>query len=122
MTLYEVDAVGHRPEDVIQRHMDEKTSPEVARFAVELVNGVLSQRAAIDARIAAAAPAWPIDQMAKLDKNILRIAIFEILFNNSATPVKAVINEAVELAKTFGSDASSKFVNGVLGTITSHSS
>lgn len=118
-TLYEIDTVGHSPEDVLQRHLDDGASLEAAAFARHLVSGVIEHRPEIDQRISKAAPAWPIDQMAKLDKNILRLAIFEILFDNSATPVKAVINEAVELAKTFGSDTSSKFVNGVLGTITS---
>jgi len=120
MTLYEMDAVGHHPEEVLKRHLEEmQASPKTARFASHLVTGVLRNLAKIDAKIAEAAPAWPIGQMAKLDKNILRVAIFEILFNNRATPAKAVINEAVELAKIYGGDTSSKFVNGVLGTITS---
>jgi N utilization substance protein B len=67
--------------------------------------------------IVAAAPTWPLSQMARVDKSILRLAIFEVLFNNTKVPPKAAINEAVELAKSFGSDSSSRFVNGVLGTV-----
>ncbi|MGZ6389996.1 MAG: transcription antitermination factor NusB, partial [Ktedonobacterales bacterium] len=70
----------------------------------------------IDATIEEAAHEWPLAQMARIDKNILRLAIYEILYNN-AVPAKAAINEAVELAKRFGSDTSSRFINGVLGTI-----
>jgi N utilization substance protein B len=72
----------------------------------------------IDGLIAQAAPHWPLDQMARVDVNILRIAIYELLFSGDAhIPVKAAINEAVELAKSFGSDSSRRFVNGVLGTV-----
>jgi acyl carrier protein len=81
---------------------------------------VLAHLAAIDATIQEAAPEWPISQMARIDKSILRLAVYEILYNN-AVPAKAAINEAVELAKSFGSDTSSRFVNGVLGTIYSRS-
>ncbi|MBI4321346.1 MAG: transcription antitermination factor NusB [Chloroflexi bacterium] len=117
-TLYEFDTVRHPPGDILQRHLEEaQLPPEVEQFASHLVAGVLRNLEQIDNAIQKAAPAWPLDQMAKMDKNVLRIAIFEILFDNRATPVKAVINEAVELAKLFGSDASSKFVNGVLGTV-----
>src|SRR5205814_9169205 len=70
----------------------------------------------LDHIIEKSAPNWPIDQMSKIDKNILRLAIFEILFDNRV-PLKAAINEAVELGKRFGSDSSSRFINGVLGTV-----
>ena len=70
----------------------------------------------IDKNIQSFAPAWPIEQIPVVDRNILRLAIFEILLDNKVT-VKIAINEAVELAKTFGSDNSSKFVNGVLGSV-----
>ena len=89
---------------------------EVALFARELVRGVLTNRERIDNMIQTYAPAWPVAQLAAIDRNILRLAIFEILFNNKV-PVKAAINEAVELAKTFGSDNSPRFINGVLGSI-----
>ncbi len=78
--------------------------------------GVCDHLAEIDAHIQSAASEWPLQQMARIDKNILRLAIYEILFNNTV-PAKAAINEAVELAKQFGSNTSSRFVNGVLGTI-----
>ena len=85
-------------------------------YASELVLGVCSHLAEIDAHIQSAAREWPLQQMARIDKNILRLAIYEILFNNTV-PAKAAINEAVELAKQFGSNTSSRFINGVLGTI-----
>jgi N utilization substance protein B len=115
--LYEHDTAHHDVEAVLQRHVDlRRLDPRVAEFARELVHGVLAHLDEIDGEIQGAAQEWPLSQMARIDKNILRLAIYEILFNN-AVPAKAAINEAVELAKTFGSDASSRFVNGVLGTI-----
>ena len=81
-----------------------------------MVSGVIQNKDIIDHNIQEFAPAWPIEQIAVIDRNILRLAIFEILLNNKA-PVKVAINEAVELAKTFGSDSSSKLVNGVLGSV-----
>lgn len=116
-TLFESDAVNHEPKAVLERHIEvDALDQEVARFARTLVGGVLEHRPRLDEMIANAAPNWPVDQMAKVDKNILRLAIFEILFNNDV-PTKAAINEAIELAKSFGSDSSSRFVNGVLGAI-----
>ncbi|UCC91017.1 MAG: transcription antitermination factor NusB, partial [Dehalococcoidia bacterium] len=73
----------------------------------------------IDQNIRRFAPAWPIEQIPVIDRNILRLAIFELLCDNKV-PVKVAINEAVELAKRFGSDSSSKFVNGVLGSVSAH--
>jgi len=97
--------------------LEEKAlSEESALFARELVSGVVESRQRIDGIIQTFAPAWPLAQMSPIDRNILRLAIFEILLNNSV-PVKAAINEAVELAKSFGSDNSPKFVNGVLGSV-----
>lgn len=117
-TLYEVDTVGHAAQEVLERHIAEASiAGEVADFARELVHGVEANLARIDDIIAEAAPNWPIAQMSKVDKNILRLAIFEVIFNNTKVPPKAAINEAVELAKSFGSDSSSRFVNGVLGTV-----
>jgi N utilization substance protein B len=116
-TLYEYDTVHHAPEVVLQRHAEERhLQPKVMEYADELVTGVSTHLADIDAHIQSAAREWPLQQMARIDKNILRLAIYEILFNNTV-PAKAAINEAVELAKLFGSDASSRFINGVLGTI-----
>jgi transcription antitermination protein NusB len=116
-TLYEYDTAQHSPAEVLQRHAEERhLQPRVVEYAKELVTGVCSHLAEIDAHIQSAAQEWPLQQMARIDKNILRLAIYEILFNNTV-PAKAAINEAVELAKLFGSNTSSRFINGVLGTI-----
>ena len=116
-TLYEVDSAGHRAEEVLDRLLAEEELPEEnASFAHNLVTGVIQNKEKIDQNIQNFAPAWPIEQISVVDRNILRLAIFEILIDNKV-PVKVAINEAIELAKTFGSDSSSKFVNGVLGSI-----
>ena len=116
-TLYEIDFTGHKAEEVMSRLLAElELSEEPAGFARELVNGVIQHLAEIDQKIRSFAPAWPLEQMPAIDRNILRLAIFEILVDNKV-PVKVAINEAVELAKTFGSDSSPKFINGVLGSI-----
>jgi len=116
-TLYEIDSVSHDIEGVITRLLAEgELSEENAVFASELVRGVIQNKKKIDQNIRDFAPAWPIEQIPVVDRNILRLAIFEILLDNRV-PIKVAINEAVELAKTFGSDNSSKFVNGVLGSI-----
>ena len=115
--LYEFDSVGHDLDQTVTRLLTEgEPSEENAAFARELVNGVIQNREVIDRNIQNFAPAWPIEQIPVVDRNILRLAIFEILLDNRV-PVKVAINEAVELAKTFGSDSSSKFVNGVLGSV-----
>ncbi|MEO6891819.1 MAG: transcription antitermination factor NusB [Ktedonobacteraceae bacterium] len=115
--LYEYDTVRHAPVEVVSRHAGERNlHPKVVEYATELVTGACDHLAEIDAHIQSAAHEWPLQQMARIDKNILRLAIYEILFNNTV-PAKAAINEAVELAKLFGSDTSSRFINGVLGTI-----
>jgi len=116
-TLYEVDSVGHKLEETLTRLLAEvRLSEENAAFTRELVNGVIQNREKIDHNIQTFAPAWPVEQIPVVDRNILRLAIFEVLLDNRV-PVKVAINEAVELAKTFGSDNSPKFVNGVLGSI-----
>ena len=115
--LYEVDLAGHDVEAVIARLLAEiEFSAENSIFITELVRGVLQNREEIDRHLQNFAPAWPVRQIAVIDRNILRLAIFEILFDNKV-PVKAAINEAVELAKKFASDNSAKFVNGVLGSV-----
>ena len=115
--LYEVDSVSHEVEAVIVYLLAEgRLSEENNAFVRELVSGVIQNREKIDDNIQSFAPAWPIEQIAVIDRNILRLAIFEILFDNKV-PVKVAINEAVELAKNFGSDNSAKFVNGVLGSV-----
>lgn len=115
--LYEVDSAGHDMEGVVT-HLLAKggLSEENAAFVRELVSGVIQNKEKIDHNIQSLAPAWPIEQIPVIDRNILRLAIFEILLDNKV-PVKVAINEAVELAKMFGSDNSSKFVNGVLGSV-----
>lgn len=85
-------------------------------FVETLVKGVLIEAEALDAHIQPIAPDWPIDQIARIDRNILRVGVYELLHSGKLVPPKVAINEAVELAKAFGSDNSSKFVNGVLGT------
>lgn len=115
--LYEIDVAGHGPDAILAGLLEEAGLPETAAtFARELVAGVLAHKAQIDAVIRRFAPAWPLEQIAPVDRNVLRLAIFEILLDNRV-PVKAAINEAVELAKTFGTESSPKFVNGVLGSV-----
>ena len=115
--LYELDSVGHGPRETLSRLLEEKPAPaDVVAFAQELVSGVLDHREEIDEVIRQKAPAWPLEQVAVIDRNTLRLAIHEILINNRV-PVRAAINEAVELAKSFGGESSPKFVNGVLGSV-----
>ena len=116
--LYEINSVGHEAEETVDYLLaDAGLSEENTNFTRELVNGVIRNKKKIDQHIRHFAPAWPIEQIPRVDKNILRLAIFEILLNNKV-PVKVAINEAVELAKAFGSDNSPRFVNGVLGSVT----
>lgn len=115
--LYEFDSSRHEALAALERIVaDEHLSRGAAEFARGLIEGVLSQQDEIDRLIGQAAPAWPVGQLAAVDKNILRLAICEMLGDNGA-PVRVVINEAVELAKSFGSESSYRFVNGVLGSI-----
>ena len=112
-----MDVGGHEPAETLERLIGEmNVRGELADFARSLLRGVLDHRAEIDSRIEQTAPAWPTEQLAPIDRNILRIAIREFLVDN-LTPVGAAINEAVELAKKYGSDSSSKFINGVLGSV-----
>lgn len=85
-------------------------------FVVDLVKGVVEQVPTLDAQLQPVAPDWPINQIARMDRAVLRMGLYELLHNNDV-PAKVVINEAVELAKAFGGENSSKFVNGVLGTL-----
>lgn len=104
-------------EDILARDLKRYESAiDDKEFVESLVHGVLEKQAELDAKIQPIAPDWPIDQIARIDRNILRIGVYELLFRAETIPPKVVINEAVELAKAFGSDNSSKFVNGVLGT------
>ena len=115
--LFELDSVGHPPEQTIASLLEETPTPEESvRFARELVQGVLENREQIDKIIRKTAPAWPLEQVAAIDRNILRLAIYEIVIDNKV-PMRAAINEAVDLAKEFGGETSPKFVNGVLGSV-----
>jgi N utilization substance protein B len=116
--LYELDCTKHKVEET-SAHVRAKDTlaPEALDFSEGLVKGVLQHKSEIDALIKKFAPAFPPEQMSITDRNILRLAIFEILFSGKA-PVKVAINEAIELAKDFGGDSSPRLVNGVLGSIT----
>lgn len=103
--------------EVLQRNLERYESAiEDKKFVSELVNGVIKEQSDLDGKIQPIAPEWPLDQIARIDRNIIRIGLFELLHRAKKVPPKVAINEAVELAKAFGSDNSSKFVNGVLGT------
>lgn len=103
--------------EILGRNLERYESAiEDRQFVDELVNGVLAVTDDLDAKLQPIAPEWPIDQIARIDRSILRIGLYELLHSAATVPPKVVINEAVELAKSFGSDNSSKFVNGVLGT------
>jgi N utilization substance protein B len=119
-SLFEIDAVNHEPELVIAERLQENPLPALAEgFSRALLFGVLANRALLDAMIQQIAPEWPIDTMAPVDRNILRLAAYELMVD-LGTPPKVAINEAVELGKIFGSDSSGRFVNGVLGTLLNH--
>lgn len=116
-TLYEFDIAEHEPHAILERRLVEQPLESTGvEFATKLINGVLEFMPQMDVLIARYAPEWPLEQMAVIDRNILRIAIFEFLVDRE-TPVKVAINEAVELAKIYGSDSAPRFINGVLGTL-----
>jgi N utilization substance protein B len=116
-SLFEIDCTAHHPLLVVERRLNDATLPPSGiEFVQELVTGVQDNRPALDKLVARYAPEWPVDQIAIVDRNILRMAIFEIIYRDD-TPTKVAINEAVELAKEFGSDSSGRFVNGVLGSL-----
>ena len=116
--LYEADQSGRDLRPILERHLDEsRLSVDAAAFTRSLVEGVEEHREQLDERIAAQAPAFPLSSMAPIDRNLLRLALFEICFDNRRAPLPVVINEAVELAKGYGSESSGRFVHGVLGGI-----
>jgi N utilization substance protein B len=134
--LYEVDVAHHAPGAVLQRLLDEEAavsnSPadleEVGRvlggvpkdgveYARDLIGGVLRHREEIDTIIQERAPAWPLRQMSGVDRTVLRLGLYECRFQHGMVPVKVAINEAIEIAKLFGSDNLPRFVNGVLGSV-----
>jgi N utilization substance protein B len=115
--LYELDLSQHDAGDVLLRRCEEASlSPDQQAYATTLVLGVLEHKESLDDVIRQAATQWPVEQLSAIDRNILRLAIREILMNNGA-PIRAAINEAVELAKVYGSDSSARFINGVLGSV-----
>jgi N utilization substance protein B len=122
-TLYELDfrvEVEEKNLDrdsIIQRNIDRYSEVvDDKEFISSLVNGVSEKQEELDSIIQPVAPDWPLNQIARIDRTILRMGVYELYFNQSI-PNKVVINEAVELAKSFGADNSSKFINGVLGTV-----
>jgi N utilization substance protein B len=116
-SLYEMEVGGHDSAAALERLLAEhRVTGELADFARTLLQGVLSRRTEIDELIERAAPARPLNELSPIDRNLLRIAIREFLMDN-LTPVSAAINEAVDLAKKYGSESSGRFINGVLGSI-----
>lgn len=115
--LFEADVSGHPADEILARvRATQDPPPETFDYLSRLVRGFLANRDNVDALIAQSAPQFPIDQLATVDRNVLRVAVVE-LTNHSDVPAKSAINEAVELAKQFGGDNSGRFVNGVLGGI-----
>jgi N utilization substance protein B len=119
--LYEIDSVGHSVDQVIERYIEQNDTleGETADFFRTLVQQTLKSRATLDQLISDHAPEWPVDELAIIDRSILRIALWELALSEN-TPLKVAINEAVELAKRFGSDSAPRFVNGVLGALVPH--
>lgn len=104
-------------DEILARNLERYESAiEDKSFVKELVSGVIAAQTELDEKIQPIAPEWPIEQIARVDRSVLRVGMFELLHRGDIVPPKVAINEAVELAKAFGSDNSSKFVNGVLGT------
>jgi N utilization substance protein B len=115
--LFQIEGTGDDPEDVLRYHASESgASEEVTNFARQLVRGVLDNREKLDAILSEASEHWRLEQMAKVDRVILRIAVYEIAIDRKV-PTKAAINESIELAKTFSGDEAGRFVNGILGRV-----
>ena len=118
--LYEVDIANHPPADIYKLRLEDNPLPDdLADFARRIIFGVLPMTGILDQIIANYAPEWPLDQIAAIDRNILRMALWEFAVHHD-TPIKVAINEAVELAKQFGSDSAPRFINGVLGALADH--
>jgi transcription antitermination protein NusB len=116
-TLYELEFAANTSSSILERTLKERELPEGATpFAEGLVNGVTQNKHFLDGTISRFAKAFPVGQLAAMDRTILRLALFEILVDKSV-PAKVAINEAVELAKEFGADTAPKFINGVLGSV-----
>ena len=119
--LYEVDVTNHPPADVFKARLEETPlTDELAEFARQIIFGVLPLLTVLDKIISVYAPEWPLEQIAAIDRNILRQACWEFASPGGETPLKVAINEAVELAKLYGSDSAPRFVNGVLGSLADH--
>ncbi len=118
--LYEVDVANHPPGDIYKVRLEETPlTDELSEFARQIIFGVLPLTQTLDQVIAKYAPEWPLDQIAAIDRNILRMALWEFAVYHD-TPIKVAINEAVELAKQYGSDSAPRFINGVLGALADH--
>jgi N utilization substance protein B len=118
--LYEVDIANHPPADILKLRLeDSPLTEDLADFARQIIFGTLPLKNTLDHLIAKYAPEWPLDQIAAIDRNILRMALWELAVYGE-TPLKVAINEAVELAKFYGSDSAPRFVNGVLGSLADH--
>jgi len=121
-SLYEWDFSGKKPEalkNIIEKNIKEfGPGLEDESFVWQLINGVVKRLSKIDKIIEKAAPEWPIEQITIVDRNVLRIGLYELIYENKKeVPPKVAINESIELAKTFGGESSGKFINGVLGTV-----
>ena len=121
-SLYEWDFSGKKPEaldKIVEKNIKEYgPGLENVDFVWQLVNGVKDHLSKIDKIIEKTAPEWPIDQITIVDRNVLRMGLYELLYEDKEeVPPKVAINEAIELAKTFGGESSGKFINGVLGTV-----
>jgi len=121
-SLYEWDFKGKNPavlKKIVERNIKEfGPGLKDADFIWQLVNGVIENLEKLDKIIEKSAPEWPIDQITVVGRNVLRAGLYELLFGNrDEVPPKVAINEAIELAKTFGGESSGRFINGVLGTV-----
>lgn len=121
-SLYEWDFYGKKPEaltKIVEKNITEfGPGLEDPSFIWQLINGVVENLPKIDKVIEKAAPEWPVDQITIVDRNVLRLGLYELMYaNKEEVPPKVAINEAIELAKNFGGESSGKFINGVLGTV-----
>ena len=115
--LFQLEGTADDPEEVLRYHASEGAAPaDVAGFAGQLVHGVIDNRDRLDAILSETSEHWRLEQMAKVDRIILRIAVYEIAIDRKV-PTKAAINESIELAKTFSGEEAGRFVNGILGRV-----
>lgn len=118
--LYEIDIANHPIGKVLENRLEEEfVNDELRDFIRQIVAGVVPIREELDLVIAKYAPDWPLEQIATIDRNIMRVAVWEMAVIGD-TPIKVIINEAVELAKLYGSDSAPRFINGVLGSLADH--